>query len=157
MYTEGGANADTNFAGASSLYVNGSEAVSYTKGTKKGYFKIDLNGIPESERSTLSIHLEGGKQELFVYGLNDVSDVWSADTLTWHNAPANDKTGVFADPGGVYGGKELGKIAVNGSGVYTLDVTEFINYLKGRWKRFCNIYPMRRHTAGAAYSRVSIR
>lgn len=71
-----------------------------------------------------------------MYGLNDVSDVWSADTLTWHNAPANDKTGAFADPGGVYGGKELGKIAVNGSGVYTLDVTEFINYLKGGGKDY---------------------
>lgn len=85
-----------------------------------------------------------------MYGLNDVSDVWSADTLTWHNAPANDKTGVFADPGGVYGGKELGKIAVNGSGVYTLERNRIYQLPKSGGKDL-QTYPMRRHTAGAAY------
>lgn len=135
-YTESGAEADTNFGTSLGLFVNGEEVSQATNGgNKKGYFKLDLSRVESApERAELSLQVSSGtKQKLQVYGVEDAPH-WSADTLTWHNAPANDRLGGLAQPDGVYGGGAIGEIDIHGAGTYTVDVSSYIKACKDAGK-----------------------
>ncbi len=115
----------TNAGSAPLMQLSSQAAAPSISGVKKAYMQF---GPLKNEVTEASLHFTAqseGDQTLLVYGVP--SNLWSADTLTWNNAPANDTAGKGIFAPNVSGAVLVGTVAVKaGTQACMLDVTEFI-------------------------------
>ncbi|HBJ18460.1 MAG TPA: hypothetical protein DDY70_01765, partial [Clostridiales bacterium] len=100
---------------------------------KKYYAKLSLDAYDIEETASVTIRVKNAKfGNLLVYGVADIAEAadWSADSMSWYSAPANDRSGAAVDPEKVYGGAPIAKIAVLGTGLYTVNVTEYARAIR---------------------------
>lgn len=132
-YVENGKNSNVSFAGSDTLLVGGRWLTMASGSHKKAYARIALNELQSGQVAQVALNVTGGgRGEIAVYGITDPNEAanWSADTINYMNAPANNRFGFDADKAKVYGGAPIGIINVSGTGRYTVDVTEYTSYMK---------------------------
>ncbi|MBR5518161.1 MAG: DNRLRE domain-containing protein, partial [Clostridia bacterium] len=153
-YIENGDKKDTIFNGGTKLYVNGIQTPTIADGNKKAYIKIPVTNATNSKKTEFVLDVkEEANNLIYVYGLDGgreniatsssypLSSVhaWKENTLTWYNAPANNKTDNGILSNFVYNGKEISKVFVNGSGRYTVDITDYAKKIKNDGYEYATI------------------
>lgn len=128
-YVESGDRAGEVMDGGS-LFVNG-RMVSGREDHAKAYVKLSLAGYDGSQVSFGFRSNAGDKGNLQVYGISDTTaaEGWSGDSISYLNAPANDRYGYGVHRELVYGNAPLDEIAVNGAANYALDITDYASYM----------------------------
>lgn len=109
-YVEGGTSANTNFGGATDLYVknNGDES----NLSREAYFQFDLSSLTEVESVKLRLYALSSSAENQSHQASSVSDDWTEGSITWANRPK--------------GGTVLGSWTVGPSQSVEIDVTSHV-------------------------------
>ena len=132
-YVESGKNSGVSFEGSDRLLVNGREIGVGAGEYKKAYARLPLGSYSGSQAANVTINVtEESRGEILVYGVNDPDSAanWSADTIHYLNAPANNRLGFDVDSAKVFEGGPIARIAVNGAGAYPVDVTNYAAHMK---------------------------
>lgn len=128
-YVESGDNADQTMGDG--VYVSG-RAREREKSAAKSYVKLDLSTYDDGQAYFGFQTTGASKGEIAVYGIKDkdLSESWSAETINYLNAPANDRfgTGVILDQ--VFEGAPLAEFSVSGAEEYTVDIASYVRYMK---------------------------
>ncbi len=128
-YVESGDNADKTMGGG--VYISG-RARQTEKAAAKSYIKLDLSAYDDGQAYFGFKTTEASKGTIAVYGIKDkeLAANWSAQTINYLNAPANDRysTGVTLDE--VFEGAPLAEYSVSGAEEYTVDIASYVRYMK---------------------------
>ena len=132
-YVESGDHSGDVMDSSNSLYVNG-RVVSGREGHAKAYVKLALSEYDGSQVSFGFKTKAGNKGKLEVYGISDVEAAqnWSENTISYLNAPANDRFGFGVNTDMVYENEPLDTIAVHGAAEYAVDITGYASYMKSQ-------------------------
>lgn len=113
---------DANYGSATSVNVENSDSA-----ITKGYFGFERNGgFADVSKAVLLLKGSDSTYVNDVYGINDSN--WEENTITYNNAPANDKESSAFLTDGVFGGAKLGSTTTE-TGVNAIDVTSYIRSL----------------------------
>ena len=127
-----GSYGDIYFGDSEDMIVRG-ETVSMTKyGAKKVYLKLDLSSVSLSTPTTITMNVLSTTGGIVAfYGITDAAlgASWSKDTISWQNAPANDRFGTGVDSDATV---LLQKIAFDRAGPLTLDVWDFCTEMRDK-------------------------
>ena len=128
-YVESGDNADQTMGDG--VFVSG-RAREREKSAAKSYVKLDLSTYDDGQAYFGFQTTGASKGEIAVYGIKDkdLAESWSAETINYLNAPANDRfgTGVILDQ--VFEGAPLAEFSVSGAEEYTVDIASYVRYMK---------------------------
>lgn len=127
---ESGSYGDTYFGTGNDLVIRGETASMRMEGSEKVYIKLDLTSVSATTPATIALNVTEAKGgTIAFYGITDVElgQNWSADTISWQNAPANDRFSNGLDPEKT---ALIQEITVTGIGVYTLSVWDFALNMK---------------------------
>ncbi len=125
-----GESADTT---SDTLIVSGRAESEKSATYKKVYAKLSLDGYDTEAQAAVTLRVKNAKfGNLLVYGVSDVFEAanWSADSMSWYSAPANDRSGARVDTEKVYGGAPIATLAVLGEGIYTVNVTDYARAIR---------------------------
>lgn len=111
-YVRGGSYANQNYGGEKTLIVKRGKDPSFFR---EAFISADLSDVGDASLTSAVLHVHVSSNDpsssLTVFGLSDVD--WSEEELTWNNKPN--------DPNRL----ELVTIPINGTGWYSIDVTEY--------------------------------
>lgn len=124
---------DNVISGEGELYISGKDRDHTLGEQSKVYASLSLADFVNEEKVYLKLNVKQDKSaRILVWGIADATLAQSFDkeNVSYLNAPALDRfsAGMMAD--GVFGGKELSTVTVNGSGQYLADVTEYVRYMR---------------------------
>ncbi len=119
---------------ASLINTGSQKTIEISAGSKKGYIEFDLSKLQSgSLTSSLQFNVENkATQNLLIYGLKDNAPLWEENTINWDNAPANVEGNLFDEEYATL----IDRILVKSSGIFTIDVTSYIDSLSGDKARF---------------------
>ena len=132
-YVESGANADKVMSGTNGILVSG-QTLTITEDARKVYVKVPLakyTGGPLDFSFRTQANSNGTVK---VYGITDKTAAasWSSDTITYLNAPANDRLLGGVDLKQVFGGTAMASFDVNGAQTCSVNLINYASYMKNQ-------------------------
>ena len=128
-YVENGDKAGTVLDSTDGMFISGSLRAG-TNSTKT-YIKLSLENYDGGQAAFSFSTKAGNRGTLRVYGISDTAaQDWNSETLSYINAPANDRYGVGVNTAMVFRGAPLREIKAAGAGEYSVDLTEYAQYMK---------------------------
>ncbi len=128
-YVESGDNADKVMEDG--IYVSG-RARGVEEAAAKSYIKLDLSAFDEGQAYFGFRTTAASKGKIEVYGIQDkdLAENWSAETINYLNAPANDRYGTGVQTDLVFEGAPIAEFDVSGAEEYAVDIASYVRYMK---------------------------
>ena len=110
--------------------VLGADKATYEGHGAKAYIQYATAGLdPYASKYLAAFHIAtGARATVKVYGLADDCE-WSAETLNYFNAIANDRFGSGVDLNRVYLGEAIATVEVDKTATYDVDITDYVSVM----------------------------
>lgn len=138
-YVESGDNADKTMDGEFA-YVNGRRST-LDKNSEKTYVKLSLAEYPGGKAYFGFRTQAEDRGAVEVYGIADkhAASNWSSGSINSLNAPANLRNSFGVNINKVYGNAPIKEIMVNGADEYSVDISEYAEYMKRSGSAFATL------------------
>ena len=132
-YVESGENADHVMSSVNGTLVSG-QTLTITEDAQKVYVKVPLANYAGGPLQFSFNTKADSNGTVKLYGITDetAASSWSKDTITYWNAPANDRLSNGVDPEQVFGGTAIATFDVDGAQNCSVDLINYATYMKNQ-------------------------
>ncbi len=139
-YVESGENADNVMSSVNGALVSG-QTLTVTEDAQKVYVKVPLANYTGGPLEFSFRTKANSNGTIKVYGITDKTATasWSRDTITYLNAPANDRLSNGVDLKQVFGGTAMASFDVNGAQTCSLNLINYAAYMKNQGAEYMTL------------------